>query len=198
MYLHIAIHVIFCAHIDSYVFCTEQEDVALKEIFERRSVRDFLPQPVEAEKVDRLVRAACQAPSASNQQPWEFIVIRDAATIEALAEAAPYTQPARKAPLCIAVLMRTQGNAWPGDTPHQDVGAACENLLLEAVHLGLGAVWLGISMHAEGIRETREILGIPENILPVAVMAVGYPAGKGNYFEDRYDGARVFRERYGH
>ena len=113
-------------------------------IFSRASVRTFDGRKVEPEKVELLLRAAMAAPSACNQQPWEFVVAAGQDALAKLAECSPYAGCLRQAPLGIAVCMRTEGLRAP-DYTQIDASAATENLLLEAVDLGLGAVWLGIA-----------------------------------------------------
>ena len=71
----------------------------MKEIFDRVSVRKYTVQPVEAEKVEKLLRAAMAAPSAGNQQPWEFCVVRNRETLDQLAACSPYAKPLLGAPL---------------------------------------------------------------------------------------------------
>ena len=77
----------------------------------------------------------------------------------------------------------------------QDLAAATENILLEAEELGLGAVWMGIAPLEERMSRVSQILGLPENILPFALIAVGYP-GEVKKAEDRYEEERVHYERY--
>lgn len=100
-------------------------------IFNRRSIRRYKDQAVEQEKIDKILRAAMQAPSAVNQQPWEFIVVRDKENLKKLAGISAYSRMVADAPLAIVVLgnearMRLQHN-W-----EQDLSAATQNILLEA------------------------------------------------------------------
>ena len=85
-------------------------------IFKRRSVRRYTDRKVEKEKIDRMLRAAMQAPSACNQQPWEFLVVEDKATIEKLAKFSPYARMLLEAPLAIVILEKT--TAAVGLTEH--------------------------------------------------------------------------------
>ena len=143
----------------------------MKEIFDRVSVRKYTVQPVEAEKVEKLLRAAMAAPSAGNQQPWEFCVVRNRETLDQLAACSPYAKPLLGAPLGIVILSREEGLRFP-EYWEQDLGACTQNLLLEAEHLGLGAVCKGLK--------------------PFALVAVGYPDPAFKQPKhDRYDPARV-------
>ena len=161
----------------------------MKEILERVSVRKYEARPVEREKLEALLRAAMAAPSAGNQQPWEFAVVQDRALLDRLAGASPYAKPLLAAPAGIAVLSRTQGLRFP-EYWQQDLGACTQNLLLEAEHQGLGAVWMGIAPLEERMRAVAEILGLGEGLRAFALVAVGYPAEKAAP-HDRFDPSRV-------
>ncbi|MDW7754170.1 MAG: nitroreductase family protein, partial [Brevefilum sp.] len=115
----------------------------LEAIFTRRSVRDFKHDPVSDNDLNDLLRAAMQAPSAKNEQPWHFIVIDDPEILHAIPEFHPYSKMLMDAPLAILVCsdrkLETKRASWL-----QDCSAATQNILLAAHALGLGAVWLGI------------------------------------------------------
>ena len=164
-------------------------------IFNRRSVRKYTEQKIEPEKVDRMLRAAMQAPSATNQQPWEFLVIDDKETIVKLAEFSPYAKMLPGAPLAMVILEK-QGVRAPLFT-EQDLGAAVQNLMLQAVEDGLGSVWMGVGRGTERETFLTEMFNLPETVKPFAVLAIGYPADENaNKFVDRYDEARVHYNKY--
>ena len=164
-------------------------------IFNRRSVRKYTEQKIEPEKVDRMLRAAMQAPSATNQQPWEFLVIDDKDTIVKLAEFSPYAKMLPGAPLAMVILEK-QGMCAPLFT-EQDLGAAVQNLMLQAVEDGLGSVWMGVGRGTERERFLTEMFNLPEPVKPFAVLAIGYPADENaNKFVDRYDERRVHYNKY--
>jgi nitroreductase len=164
-------------------------------IFNRRSVRKYTEQKIEAEKVDRMLRAAMQAPSATNQQPWEFLVIDDKETIVKLAEFSPYAKMLPGAPLAMVILEK-QGVRAPLFT-EQDLGAAVQNLMLQAVEDGLGSVWMGVGRGTERETFLKEMFNLPETVKPFAVLAIGYPADENaNKFVDRYDETRVHYNKY--
>ena len=149
---------------------------AIENIMTRTSIRQYKNQPVEQEKIDIMLKAAMAAPTAVNLQPWHFIVIDDKKTIEML----PGQQPTN-APLLIAVCGDTDKTEMPdgrGKLPDfwiQDVSAATENLLLAAHALGLGAVWTGVYPVMERTAEVANVLNCPQNIVPLAVVRIGYP-----------------------
>lgn len=160
----------------------------MKEIFHRTSIRKYTDQPVEADKVELLLRAAMAAPSAGNQQPWEFYVVTDKAVLNDLADCSPYAGPLRGAPIGIAVCCRS--DCRMPEYAQIDCSAAIENLLLEADSIGLGAVWLGIAPLPERMEAAGRILGISENQYVFSLIACGYPAEERKQ-QDRYDTARV-------
>jgi nitroreductase len=163
----------------------------VKEIFDRASVREFTNQELTDAQIEQLLRAAMAAPSACNQQPWEFFLAKDEPIKLALSKATPFAKPAAGAALCIVVCGRTQDMRALGCVP-QDLSAAIENLLLEAVHLNLGGVWMAVAPDADRIANVAQIIGNPEGVEPFALVALGHPAKepapKG---ATRYDESRV-------
>ena len=149
---------------------------AIENIMTRTSIRQYKDQPVEQEKIDIMLKAAMAAPTAVNLQPWHFIVINDKNTLKLLSGQQP-----NNAPLMIAVCGDTDKTTMPdgkGKLPDfwvQDVSAATENLLLAAHAQGLGAVWTGVYPAMERVAEVANILNCPNNIIPLAVVRIGYP-----------------------
>ena len=168
----------------------------MEAIFNRRSIRKFKEQAIENEIVDKLLRAAMQAPSAGNQQPWEFIVVKEIENLKNLSKMSPYSRLIADAPLAL-VLLGNEKKMKFSESWQQDMGAAAENILLQAVDLELGAVWLGVAPIEEREKYLKEIFNLPENIKPFAVIAIGYPAeGQENKFIDRFDETRVHLEKF--
>ncbi len=169
---------------------------AIDAIMTRRSIRTFTDDPVPAETVERLLRAAMAAPSAMNEQPWHFVVVEDAHTRERLSTMSQYAKPVARAPLGIVVCGDTTALHYPGTIYWVfDCSAALENLLVAANALGLGAVWLGVQPWPERVAAVREAIGIPEHVEPLGIVALGVPA-ETKPPSDRYDGARVHHERW--
>ncbi|WP_270504824.1 nitroreductase family protein [Eubacterium limosum] len=166
----------------------------MNEIFNRASVRVFKDAPVEKEKIEMLLKAAMQAPSAGNQRPWEFIVVEDKKTLEQLSETDPYAKFVAKVPAAIVALGNTDEMRFP-EHWEQDLGAACENILLEAVSQELGAVWLGVAPLKERMGHITKVFDLPDNIRPYAIIPFGY-AKRPYEVEERYDADRVHFEKY--
>lgn len=160
----------------------------MEEIFRRTSIRRFQDRPVEPEKAELLFRAAMAAPSAANQQPWEFYAVTRRETLAALSECSPYAGCLKDAPLGIVVCCRSGCRAPM--YAQIDCSAAVENLLLEAVSLGLGAVWLGIAPLEDRMETARRVLSLPEELYAFAFIACGYPAEERPR-QERYSPDRV-------
>lgn len=142
-------------------------------IFHRTSVRQFKRQVVEKEKVERILKAAMQAPSARNQQPWQFYVVTNPKALIQLSKVSPYASCAKEAPLAIVVAMQKEA---PSSAYVQIDCAMCsQNILLEADHLGLGAVFLGIAPLYERIKKVNAILHLPEEVDAFGMIPIGYP-----------------------
>lgn len=157
-------------------------------IFKRISVRKYQDRPVETEKVEMLLRAAMAAPSAVNQQPWEFYVVTSREGRDKLGKVSPYSGSAARAPLAIVPCWR---KAMPRpEYQLVDLSAATENILLEAVELGLGGLWMGVAPNPERMAAVREALSIPDSLEPFAIVAIGYPV-EDRPQEERYDEKRI-------
>ena len=160
----------------------------MKEIFHRISVRKYQERPVEEEKLERILRAAMAAPSACNQQPWEFYVVRRKEKLKELATATPYTGFTADAPAAIVAVYRE--NCFAPEYAQIDMSAAMENIYLEADALGLGGTWMGIAPMEDRMRVVERMLDIPCGLRAFAIFSLGYP-GEARPQEDRYDPSRV-------
>jgi len=166
-------------------------------LFARRSIRAYTSEPVEPAHVEALLRAAMAAPSAGNRKPWHFIVVTDARLREALAQAHSHAAMVVQAPLALvpcgdpALVMPGR----PTDYWVQDLAAATENILLAATGLGLGSVWCAVHPVPERVEGVRRVLGIPENIVPFSLIAVGHAAEQKEP-RTQYDPGRVHGNRW--
>jgi nitroreductase len=163
-------------------------------IFTRRSVREFTEEAVPDEIVERLLRAAMQAASAGNQQPWQFVVVRERALLDEIARVHPYAQMCRTVSAAILVCGDVALEKFPGYWV-QDCSAATQNILLAAHAHGYGAAWVGIHPRAERIGVIRELMGLPENVHPLCLVPVGRPSSLPPAV-DRYQASRVRRDRW--
>ncbi len=147
-------------------------------INERTSVRSYISEPVEEEKLKRILDAARLAPSGKNGQPWTFIIVRDEETRKKLVPACKGQEFIAQAPVVIVACGREElaykkmGGYW--NSLPVDIGIALEHLMLAAAAEGLGTCWIG-AFYEE---EVKKLLSIPEDVKVVALTPVGYPAGE--------------------
>ena len=165
-------------------------------IFGRRSVRAYTNAQVDDDTLRLLLEAAMAAPSAVAKDPWRFVVVRQQSTLAAIASALPNGRFLAKAAVGIAVVGDIEV-AHDRQLSYllQGCSAAIENLLVAANILGLGACWLGVHPREDRIKRIREVLCLPDNILPVAMISVGYPAERKEP-RTRYSDRYVHHERW--
>lgn len=163
----------------------------MNSIFHRTSIRRYTEQKVEKEKIEQILRAAMAAPSAGNQQPWEFYVVTDPETILKLSQTSPYAGFTKDAPLIIVPCYRTKEEQLRHKAYCEiDLSIATEHILLEADTLGLGTTWCGIAPLPERMNAVAEIIGCDESLKPFAIVSVGYPAEEKKQ-QDRFDETRI-------
>jgi nitroreductase len=164
----------------------------LQAINERRSVREYTDEPVSDETLRGLIDAAIQAPSAINQQPWCFVVVKDRRLLARISDQAkayllkaslgapahpfrdilndPNFEIFYNAPALIVIAA-----AQPTDWVVEDCALAAENLMLAAHGLGLGTCWIGFAQHWLGTPDGKAALGLPPSCTPIAPIVVGHP-----------------------
>jgi len=147
----------------------------MEAIFTRRSIRKYTKQPVSDE-------------SASNQQPWCFVIINDRKILSEIPAHHPYAQMLKEAP--VAIMVCCDSDLQPGEWGVQDCSAATQNILLAAHAKGLGAVWLGVYPTIPRLTAIKKLLNLPEHIIPISLISIGYPAEQKPR-QDRYRADRV-------
>lgn len=166
-----------------------------KVINERRSIREYTDKEISDEDIIKILKAGMQAPgSRLGAEPWEFVVIKNKDTLAKLAEIKPRVKTAPVAILLVANIERAFYKLhW-----QQDMSAAAENMLLEAVNLGFGGLWNGVAPTEETMEKVAELFGLDnENQIPFCVITLGYPAeGWQNKFMDKFDETRIHYEKY--
>jgi nitroreductase len=163
--------------------------MAVSEIIARRkSIRSYKPGVVVSdEQIHNLLEAAMLAPSACGMRPWEFIVVRDRAKLDAIYEIHPFTGMLKTASAAIIVVANSDiKNNISGDYIPQDCAAATENILLQAVVEGLGTCWCGVYPNTEHVSKLGKLFDLQDNRVPFNVIAVGVP--------DEEEGSRGFYE----
>jgi nitroreductase len=163
----------------------------LEGIYTRRSVRNYTSEPVEGDQVLEIIKSGMWAPSGLNNQPWRFVVIKDALMRDGLAQLTKYTRVLKDAPVAIAVFI--DHDAMYNDVKdHQSVGACIQNMLLAAHALNLGAVWLGEIL--KNAVKVRELLDLSDNLELMAVIAIGHPQKMDRESRRRDIGEMLIRE----
>ena len=163
-------------------------------IFKRRSIRKYTSKPVTEEQIEKILRAGMAAPSAGNQQPWHFIVIDDKKLLSEIPKFHPYSSMLNEASCAIVVCGDITLQKYEGYWV-QDCSAATQNMLLMATELGLGSVWLGVYPREERVVAVKKLLGIPESVIPLCIISIGYPAEKKG-LNDRYNESRIHRNKW--
>ncbi len=166
----------------------------MEAIFKRRSVRKFTSQMVDGELIRKILSAGMAAPSAGNEQPWQFIVVKNKETLKKVSDCSPHAKSAAAAMAAIIVCgdlsLEKHAGYWV-----QDCSAAVENMLIETAFLGLGAAWLGVYPLAERVTYLQNYFSLPKTIVPFAVVPVGFPAQELPA-NDRYNQERVHYEKW--
>jgi len=163
-------------------------------ILNRKSIRKYKDIEVSNEIVEELLRAAMAAPSAGNEQPWEFIILRDKEIMTKITEVHQYAKMLPTADVAIVVCGDVDKERYKGYWV-QDCSAATENILLEAEAMDLGAVWLGVYPIAERVEKIQELLNLPASVTPLSIIPVGYP-DEEKAPTDRFDKTRIHYDRW--
>ena len=163
-------------------------------ILSRRSIRKYTHEDVPADQISSILKAAMSAPSAGNQQPWSFVVVRNKEVLKALEDAHPYAKMTTSAPVAIVVCGDKTGCKYP-DFWIQDCSAAIENILLAVNDLGLGAVWCGVYPEEDRAAAFGAILHLPDSVIPVAHIPIGHcDEEKGP--SERFNVERIHYDRW--
>jgi nitroreductase len=147
----------------------------MKAILARRSIRRYTSEPVSDTDITELLEAAMCAPSAGNEQPWQFVVITERRLLDKIPGFHPYAQMVYEAPTAILVCGDMRKDLHKGYWV-QDCAAAAENILIAVTAKGLGAVWVGIYPRDDRVKALRKLLDIPEHVVPFALIPLGHPA----------------------
>lgn len=160
----------------------------MEALMTRRSIRSYRDEPVQDEVIEEIISAAMMAPSAGNEQPWQFIVIRKKELLQEIPTFHPYANMVVQAPVAILVCgdltFAKHGEFWI-----QDCSAAVQNLLLAAHGNNLGAVWLGVFPREKRVEGFRKLLDLPEHLVPFALIPIGHttllPGKVDRFMQDR-------------
>ncbi len=143
-------------------------------LLNRRSIRKYKDQKISKENIDKILKAAMYAPSAMNLQAWQFIVIDDRQILVETIKSIPYAEMLRQSAAAIIVcgdLTIEKNESWL----LQNCSAAIQNILLSAHGLGIGSCWIAIHGMEDVYKNIKAQFKLPENIVPVSLISLGYP-----------------------
>ena len=174
----------------------ERMNPTLLPLFARRSIRQFAPDPIPDALINDLLEAAMAAPSAMHKDPWHILVLRTKQSIDQLQACLPNGKMLAGAGSALVVCGDiNQAHDRELSFLLQDVSAAMENILVAAGMLGLGACWLGIHPRVERIAAVSRQFKLPEGIIPVAGVSLGWPA-EAKEARTRFKSAQVHVEQW--
>jgi nitroreductase len=163
-------------------------------IHTRRSIRHYTEQPVDKQLIDQVINAGMMAPSAGNEQPWQFIVVRNRETLEAITKAHPYAEMVRESQVTIMVCGDLTAERHKGYWV-QDCAACTQNMLLAVHALGISSVWVGVYPIERRVIALRQIFNLPDHIVPFSILPIGYSA-EIKEPEDRYYREKIHKEKW--
>lgn len=162
----------------------------LEGLLTRRSVRRYSDQPVSREDISDIIKYAMYAPSAKNCRPWHFIPTQRKEVMDGIMAVHPFSKMLQYAQWVVIVCGDKDAAASPEYMP-VDCANATENLLLAAHAKGLGACWLGIYPRPERMNALHELLDMPENIVPVAAVSIGWPGRAYDEIPERFEPEKI-------
>ena len=165
----------------------------IQTIISRKSVRQFLSNPVPDEFVSAMLECARFAPSGLNNQPWRFVVVDDKEIQTQLSELTHYSDILLSAPLSISVFLDTSAS-YHREKDIAAIGAGIQNILLSAHSLGLGAVWLGEILKNK--EKVSAVLDVPNSFELMAVIAIGYSDGSSKRTDRKELKEFVWKNRF--
>ena len=157
----------------------------------RRSAKNYLPEKVCVEVIERLLRAAMYAPSVKDRRPWEFFILEDRKQLDILADTLSEGNALRTAPMAILVCCNTRRAGLDGGNWPQELGACVQNLMLQAYGEKLGTTWIGIYPQMHRVHQVKTLFHLSTEFVPFAVVAVGKSADEQVSVYERYDSSKI-------
>ncbi|HHU18379.1 MAG TPA: nitroreductase family protein [Clostridiales bacterium] len=165
-------------------------------LFKRRSIRKYIDKEVSDADLELLLKAAMCAPSAGNEQPWEFIVVRDREIMKRVSEFHPYSKMLHQASAAIVVCGNRSRQVYDRDYWQLDCSAATQNILIQATDMKIGSVWLAVYPEPDRIKGAKKLFGLPEEVIPLAIVSLGYPQEEKK-MADRFKQERIHYNIWG-
>jgi len=194
----IVISIMMCLLMAGLVYA--KEDATMKDTFSvihaRKSVRNFTGTPVSKSDLDKILKAGMAAPTAVNMQPWSFVVITERRILDDLSAGLPYAKMLTKAGAAIIVCTEPdKAYEKSKDMAIIDASLAGENILLAIEALDLGGVWTAAYPYPDRMKHVKTVLKIPEEVIPLNVIAIGIPAGQDKP-KDKYKKGKIHWEQW--
>lgn len=143
-------------------------------LLNRRSIRKYSDEKIPNEIIEKLLKAAMYAPSAMNNQAWQFVVINQKEKLEEIFKIIPQEMlKSTKAAVLICGDLNLEKNI---DYIQQNCSAATQNLMLCAHGVGLGSCWVGVYPVKETISGLQRLFSLPKFVVPISLVSLGYPA----------------------
>ena len=165
-------------------------------LFKRRSIRKYQNKKISDEELALLLEAAMCAPSAGNEQPWEFIVVRDHELLREITQFHPYSRMLLQADAAILVCGNLNRQLYKKNYWLLDCAAATENILIQATEMGIGSVWLAVFPEPDRIEGAKKLFDLPKEVIPLAIVSLGYP-DEEKKAEVRFKPERIHYETWG-
>lgn len=140
-------------------------------IVKRKSCRGFQNKEIDVTNIMKLLEAARWAPSGKNGQPWRFVIVKDKVIINKIAECSIYKEWMKEANAFIVVYLDKE-KSYHYKKDLQGIGAAIENICLQATEMKIGTCWIGEILSNELL--VNNIIGVPESYELMAVICIGY------------------------
>jgi nitroreductase len=167
---------------------------AMTALYSRRSIRLYTPKQIPSNVVLDILRAAMCAPSAGNERPWHFIILKERSILDEIPTIHPFAAMIKQAGTAVLVCGDTTLEKYKGYWP-LDCAAATQNLLIAAHAKGLGAVWCGVYPSEDRVMNLKKLLNLPAHIVPFSLIPLGFPA-EVKQATERFDNSRVHENRW--
>lgn len=164
----------------------------IKEIINRRSVREYRPDPVPEKYIVEIIKAGQFAPSAKHNKAVEFVIIKEQKTKDKIFEIVGQ-EFVKEAP----VLIIPATDTIKTNCPIQDLSVASENIFLQATALGLGTVWKALKPEFNEAEKIKKLLGIPKQYITINIIPVGYLKNKPKpHTNEDFDNKKIHEEKW--
>lgn len=171
---------------------------AIETMLTRISVRQYSDKPISDEDLHTILEAGMSGPSAVNARPWSFIVVRDKAMLNRMADGnGRAAEPLRGADMGV-LICGDLSRAFPPAPDYWvvDGSIAAQNMILAAHALGIGSVWLGTWPQENKMQAQKELFNLPDGIVPHSIIAFGYPKEDSSKQKLLYEEDRVHFEKW--